>query len=24
LTTACGSCHEKYRDKPGGVENRCM
>ena len=17
LTTACGSCHEKYRDKPG-------
>ena len=24
LTTACGSCHEKYRDKPGGVANRCM
>ena len=24
LTTACGSCHEKYRDKPGGNENRCM
>jgi len=24
LTTACGSCHEKYRDKPGGVPNRCM
>jgi hypothetical protein len=24
LTTACGGCHEKYRDKPGGVANRCM
>jgi cytochrome c556 len=24
LTNACGACHEKYRDKPGGVENRCM
>jgi len=24
LTTACGSCHEKYRDKPGGVAARCM
>jgi len=24
LTTACASCHEKYRDKPGGVANRCM
>jgi cytochrome c556 len=24
LTTACSSCHEKYRDKPGGEANRCM
>ena len=24
LTTACGSCHEKYRDKPGGNASRCM
>jgi hypothetical protein len=24
LTNACGGCHEKYRDKPGGNENRCM
>lgn len=24
LTTACGGCHEKYRDKPGGVASRCM
>jgi hypothetical protein len=24
LTNACGGCHEKYRDKPGGNESRCM
>ena len=24
LTTACGGCHENYRDKPGGNPNRCM
>jgi len=24
MTTACANCHEKYRDKPGGVANRCM
>jgi len=24
VTNACGACHEKYRDKPGGVANRCM
>lgn len=24
LTTACSGCHEKWRDKPGGVANRCM
>jgi len=24
MTTACSNCHEKYRDKPGGVEARCM
>ena len=24
LTTACGNCHDKYRDKPGGNANRCM
>jgi len=24
MTTACANCHEKYRDKPGGVEARCM
>jgi len=24
VTTACGNCHEKYRDKPGGNANRCM
>ena len=24
LTTACAACHEKYRDKPGGLDNRCM
>jgi len=24
LTTACGNCHEKYRDKPDGNANRCM
>ena len=24
LTTACGSCHEKWRDKPGGIASRCM
>lgn len=24
MTTACSNCHEKYRDKPGGVAARCM
>jgi len=24
LTNACAGCHEKYRDKPGGVADRCM
>jgi len=24
LTTSCAGCHEKYRDKPGGVASRCM
>jgi len=24
MTTACANCHEKYRDKPGGVAARCM
>jgi len=24
LTTSCSGCHEKYRDKPGGVASRCM
>ena len=24
LTNACAGCHEKYRDVPGGVPNRCM
>ncbi len=24
LVTACGNCHDAYRDVPGGVPNRCM
>ena len=24
MTTACANCHDKYRDKPGGVADRCM
>ena len=24
LTTACSNCHDKYREKPGGVADRCM
>ena len=24
VTTACANCHDRYRDKPGGVANRCM
>jgi hypothetical protein len=24
MTTACGNCHEKYRDKSGGDQDRCM
>jgi cytochrome c556 len=24
LTTACMNCHDKYREKPGGVADRCM
>jgi len=24
MTTACANCHDKYRDKPGGVAARCM
>lgn len=24
LTTACANCHNKYRDRPGGVAARCM
>jgi hypothetical protein len=24
LTTACSKCHDKYREKPGGVQDRCM
>lgn len=24
LTEACSNCHDKYREKPGGVADRCM
>ena len=24
LTQACSNCHDKYREKPGGVADRCM
>jgi hypothetical protein len=24
LTTACSNCHDKYREKPGGEQDRCM
>ena len=24
LVTACGNCHVRYRDVPGGMANRCM
>jgi cytochrome c556 len=24
MSVACSNCHEKYRDVPGGVANRCM
>jgi hypothetical protein len=24
LTTACSNCHDKYREKPGGIADRCM
>lgn len=24
VTTACSNCHNKYREKPGGVADRCM
>jgi hypothetical protein len=24
LTTACANCHDKYREKPGGEQDRCM
>jgi hypothetical protein len=24
MTTACSNCHDKYRDKSGGDQNRCM
>jgi hypothetical protein len=24
VTTACQNCHDRYREKPGGVANRCM
>jgi len=24
MTTACSNCHDKYREKPGGVADRCM
>jgi hypothetical protein len=24
VTVACQNCHVKYRDKPGGIANRCM
>jgi hypothetical protein len=24
MTTACSKCHDKYREKPGGIPDRCM
>jgi hypothetical protein len=24
LSTACQNCHDRYREKPGGVKDRCM
>ena len=24
MTNACSSCHDKYREKPGGEKDRCM
>jgi hypothetical protein len=24
VTTACSNCHDRYREKPGGVADRCM
>ena len=24
MTTACSKCHDKYREKPGGDQDRCM
>jgi hypothetical protein len=24
VTTACSNCHDVYREKPGGVPDRCM
>jgi hypothetical protein len=24
VTTACQNCHDRYREKPGGIPNRCM
>ncbi len=24
VSTACSNCHDKYREKPGGVPDRCM
>jgi mono/diheme cytochrome c family protein len=24
MTTACSNCHDKYREKPGGLADRCM
>lgn len=24
LTTACSNCHDRYREKPGGVADRCI
>lgn len=24
VSTSCANCHDKYRDKPGGVADRCM
>jgi len=24
ITTACSNCHNRYREKPGGVADRCM
>jgi hypothetical protein len=24
VTTACSNCHDRYREKPGGIADRCM